>query len=171
MVHELSYLTACGIFPCTRGKSLQSCPTLGSPMDYNLPGSSVHGILQARILECVAVPSSRGSPRPRDRTWVSYVSCNGRCILNHKTTREAHNLLSLFVLISYSSLHPSTTRLWPSLRVGTQFCLPLYIQFLVHSGALYDLTICLWNDEWINKNGQRIWRDISLNLYVQVPPG
>ena len=39
----------------------QSCPTLCSPMDCSLPGSSVHGILQARILELVAIPSSRGS--------------------------------------------------------------------------------------------------------------
>ena len=41
-------------------KSLQSCPTLCNPMDYNLPGSSVHGILQARILERAAMPFSRG---------------------------------------------------------------------------------------------------------------
>ena len=40
-------------------------------MDYNLPGSSVHGILQERILECVAIPFSRGSPQPRDQTQVS----------------------------------------------------------------------------------------------------
>ena len=39
----------------------QSCPTVCNPMDYSLPGSSVHGISQARILECVAISSSRGS--------------------------------------------------------------------------------------------------------------
>ena len=39
----------------------QSCPTLSDPMDCSLPGSSVHGILQARILECIAIPFSRGS--------------------------------------------------------------------------------------------------------------
>ena len=50
---------------------LQSCLTLWDPMDCSLPGSSVHGILQARILEWVAMPSSRGSSQPRDRTWVS----------------------------------------------------------------------------------------------------
>ena len=42
-------------------KLLQLCPTLSDPMDYSPPGSSVHGILQARVLEWVAVPSSRGS--------------------------------------------------------------------------------------------------------------
>ena len=45
-------------------QSLQSCLTLGDPMDCSPPGSSVHGILQARILEWVAMPSSRGSSQP-----------------------------------------------------------------------------------------------------------
>ena len=45
------------------------------PMDYSLPVSSVHEILQARILEWVATPSSRGSSRPRDRTCVSIRTC------------------------------------------------------------------------------------------------
>ena len=58
-------------------KSLQSCLTLCDPMDRSLPGSSVHGILQARILEWGAVPFSRGSSQPRDRTRISCVFCNG----------------------------------------------------------------------------------------------
>ena len=44
---------------CARAKSLQSCSALCDPMDCSLPGSSVHGILQARILEWAAMPSSR----------------------------------------------------------------------------------------------------------------
>ena len=43
----------------------QSCPTLCDPMDYSLPGSSVHGILQARILQWVAIPFSRGTSQPQ----------------------------------------------------------------------------------------------------------
>ena len=58
-----------------RAKSLQSCLTLCHPVDYSLPGSSVYGILQARILEWVAMPSSRVSSLPRDRTQVSCGSC------------------------------------------------------------------------------------------------
>ena len=46
----------------------QSCLTLCDPMDCRSPGSSVHGILQARILEWVAISFSRGSSQPRDRT-------------------------------------------------------------------------------------------------------
>ena len=49
---------------CARAKSPQSSLTLCDPMDCRPPGSSVHGILQARILEWVAVPSSRGLPNP-----------------------------------------------------------------------------------------------------------
>ena len=44
----------------------QLCLTLCNPMDYSRPGSSVHGIIQARILEWVAIPFSRGSSQPRD---------------------------------------------------------------------------------------------------------
>ena len=52
--------------------------TLFNPMDCSLPGSSVHGISQARILEWVAISSSRGSSQPKDQT---HVSCFGRQIL------------------------------------------------------------------------------------------
>ena len=52
----------------------QSCPTLCDPVDCSLSGSSVHGILQARGLEWVAISISRGSSRPRDRTRVSHIA-------------------------------------------------------------------------------------------------
>ena len=51
----------------------QSCPTLCYPMDCSLPGSSVHGIFQARVLEWVAISFSRVSSWPRDRNWVSRI--------------------------------------------------------------------------------------------------
>ena len=54
----------------------QSCLTLGSPMGYSTPCSSVQGILQARILEWIAIPFSRGSSRPRDRTRVSRIAAD-----------------------------------------------------------------------------------------------
>ena len=52
----------------------QSCLTLCDPMDCSSPGSSVHGIIQASILEWVAIPFSRGSSRPRDQTCVSCIA-------------------------------------------------------------------------------------------------
>ena len=52
----------------------QLCPTLCDPVNCSLPGSSVHGVLQARILEWVAISISRGSSWPRDRTRVSHIA-------------------------------------------------------------------------------------------------
>ena len=54
-----------------------------TPMDCSPPGSPVHGILQARILEWAAIPFSRGSSQPRDRICISYVSCTGKQVLYH----------------------------------------------------------------------------------------
>ena len=71
--------------------SVQPCLTLRDPMDCSSPGSSVHGILWARILGWVAMPSSRGSSQIWDRTRVSCVSCFGRRVLFHWATREALN--------------------------------------------------------------------------------
>ena len=56
---------------CVCAQLLHLCPTLWDPMDCSPPGSSVHGILQARILEWIAMPSSRGPSQPRDRTQLS----------------------------------------------------------------------------------------------------
>ena len=67
----------------------RSCLTFSYPLGSSPPGYSVHGILQARILEWVAISFSRGSSRPRDRTQVSRISCNGRWILFHWATWEA----------------------------------------------------------------------------------
>ena len=74
------------IFRGVCAKSLQLYLTLCDPMDQwtvALQASLSMGILQARILEWVAMPSSRGSSRPRDPTFVSYISCIGRQVLYH----------------------------------------------------------------------------------------
>ena len=76
------------IICATAAKSLQSCPTLSDPMDCSPPGSSFHEISQARTLEWVAMPSSRGSSQPRDQTPVFCVSCIHRQILYYCTTWE-----------------------------------------------------------------------------------
>ena len=63
------------------------------PTDCSLPGSSVHGILQARTLEWVAVSFCRGSSQPRNQTWVSYIA--GRLFTNW-ATKEAHEMMDWF---------------------------------------------------------------------------
>ena len=72
------------------------CAWLCETMDCRPPGSSVHRILQARILKRVAVPSSRGSSRPRNQTHVSFVSGVGRQVLYHE-----HHLGSLIYALLY----------------------------------------------------------------------
>ena len=66
--------------PVRESEAAQSCPTLCDPMYYSPPGPSVYAILQAKILEWVAMPFSRGSSRLRDRT---HIPCIGRWILYH----------------------------------------------------------------------------------------
>ena len=66
----------------------QSC-LFAKPMDCSLPGSSVRGIFQARILEWVAISYSRGSSLFRDQTHISFISCTSMKILYHFATWEA----------------------------------------------------------------------------------
>ena len=82
-----------------------SCLTFCGPMDYSLAGSSVHGILQARILEWVAISSSRGSYWPGDQTWVSCVSCIGKCILYHCTPWQAICMVRGWEIIEFLNLY------------------------------------------------------------------
>ena len=74
--HWLLVLSCLGTFTssCMCAKLHQSCPTLCDSIDYSPPGSSVHGILQARILEWVTMPSSRESSQFRDHTQVSCIA-------------------------------------------------------------------------------------------------
>ena len=73
-------------------------------MDCSLPGSSIHGILQARILEWVAMHSCRGSCQPRDHTRVSYILCIGRWVLSHW-----HHLGSPYTVVENSKYRQTSS--------------------------------------------------------------
>ena len=81
----------------------QLCPTLCHPMDYSPPDSSVGGILQARVLEWVVIPFSRGSSQPRDQTQVSHIA--GR-FFTVWAIREAHK--RGIILIKYGISQTTT---------------------------------------------------------------
>ena len=83
----------------------QSCLTLCDPMDCSLPGSSVHEIFQARILEWVAISFSRGSSRPRDQTWVSHIA--GR-FFTIWAVREAKARQRVYIFDTKSTVHKET---------------------------------------------------------------
>ena len=82
----------------------QSCPTLCSPMDCSPPGSSVHGILQARILEWVAAPFSRGDSPPRDRTQISCIA--GRFFTIWATREARFDRNASFNPPEFNYVHP-----------------------------------------------------------------
>ena len=83
VINPSSLICFCGVYvcvcvcvcACTHARSVtQSCPILWDPKNCSPPGSSVHGILQAKMLEWVAMPSSRGSSQPRNWTCVSCIA-------------------------------------------------------------------------------------------------
>ena len=86
----------------------QLCPTLCNPMDYSLPGSSVLGILQARVLEWITFPFSRESSQPRDWTWVS---CIAGGFFTIWVTREAPMCVSICLKIVFKAKNNLSFRL------------------------------------------------------------
>ena len=94
LIYSINY-----IYMCTHAKSLQSCLTLGNPMDCSLPGSSVHEDFQARILEWVVMPSSRRSPQTRDRTHICYVSWIGRQVLYHVQIIYLYESMEIYLIL------------------------------------------------------------------------
>ena len=106
----------------------QSHLTLWNPTDCSPPGSSVHGILQARILECVAIPFSRGSSQPRDRTQVC---CTADRFFTVSATRETSkkgcaNFLKMYdpwiaILYYTQQLHINDTHIHRLLLIHSEF--------------------------------------------------
>ena len=78
----------------SESEAAQLCPTLYDPMDCSLPGSSVHGIFQARVLEWVSISFSRGSSQSRDQTCVSSIA--GRRFINWATRKPSQVLICQF---------------------------------------------------------------------------
>ena len=118
-------------------KSLQSCLILCNSMDSIPPGSSIHGINQARILEWVVMPSSRGSSWPRDRT------CIGRQVLY----QECH-LGSLFLILWLNNSY--NMKLWlQNIYWAGSFnnliSISPYFSYFLSLNLLHQLT-------WWNKN-------------------
>ena len=111
----------CSITFEVEGEVAHSCPTLCDPVDCNLRVFSIHGILQARILEWIAVSFSRGSSRPRDLTRVSRI---GGRRFNVWATREALSYLNCFAFLFGGRSIDFTACLSPLWSKGVEVCLP-----------------------------------------------
>ena len=132
---------------------LQQCPSLCNPMDYNPPGSFIHGILQAGILEWVAGPSSRGSPRPGDRPISLMFPVLAGMSFTTSATWEAcltRYILSISYFISksvwskqvYFPLH------MPWLMLRADFLFVQQVTFMskkiLHLGENWQACLCPW---------------------------
>ena len=163
---------------------VKSCLTLCDPVECSLPGSSVHGILQARILEWVAISFSRGSSRPRDSTWVSHIA--GRRF-NLWATREAPFLLyrSLLIIEVYWNTEWSrakTNRVLPRKCTGhnkhplptTQektLCMDITRWSTPKSDWLYSLQPKMEKLYTVSKNKTRSWLWLRpWTPYCQIQP-
>ena len=87
---------------CMHALSFQSCPTLCNPVSRSLPGSFVRGVFLARILEWVALPSSRGSSQPRDRTCISCVCCTADRFFTAEPLGLCHTVSPCCLSVSYA---------------------------------------------------------------------
>ena len=119
-IYNISFVSLLSVVEiCEKWKCVtQSCPTLCNPMTIALPtGSSVHGILQARILERVAIPSFRGFSQPRDGTPVSALQATFYRLNQQGSPINTRNLCFL-LFKQYNILIYSCLTLYRSLRIS-----------------------------------------------------
>jgi len=113
-------------------------------MDYSLPGSSVHGIFQTRVLEWVAISFSRGSSQPRDGTRVSRTA--GRCFTIW-ATREAHHIFSALTLLTSSDKNPCDY-IGPTRKIQANLLISGFLRtsanFLLPWGEVYSHMLGMW---------------------------
>ena len=122
----------------------QSCPTICNPVDCSWPGSSVHGILQARILEWVAISFSRESSQPRDQTLVSCMA--GRCFILWATREFPVNFTSnLMLTLVWQAVPVHSLEVGDPCSKGLDWC-------VLHSDFLrnwpYHLSYAISSRKW-----------------------
>ena len=144
----------------------QSCPTLCYPMDCSTPGSSVHGILQARILKWVTISFSRVSSQFMDRTCIS---CLGRQILYHWATWEAPSpaFTLFFMFPTYTHIQSKPNVLGnvssSDIRVSLLMSTPLRISWQCLAHKRHSMTIYLFHEQ------RNQWMDESLTFFFTNP--
>ena len=118
----------------------QLCLTLHDSMDCSLPGPSVYRILQARKLEWVVIPFSRGSSRPRDRTQVSALQASSLYLIQQGSPKLPSN-----PAIQLLGIDPEKT------MVQKDTCTPVFTAALLTIAKTWRQPKCSSTDEWIKK--------------------
>ena len=123
----------------------QLCPTFCDPMYSSPPGSSVHEILQAKILECIAILFSKGSSRHRDQTWVSCII--GRWILYQLSHQRCLITLRYFILIGKSTFFPYkflNSSYTHKMLYNIKILCKIFIMILFHLKIQRSFSQCWW---------------------------
>ena len=154
-LHTLLLLVVYIVFMCA--KSLQSCLTLGDHVNYSPPGSSVHGILQAKILGLVAIPFSRETSQPKDGTWVSHIAGRFFTVCD---TREALVVCITYVIFWYpiNVFKPCCLMIW------TSPCAWHDVAESKHrcgQGGAFNLSLSPTTDIWGHHSAGREWLFLS----------
>ena len=145
----------------------QSCLALCDPMGYSRQTPLSMGILQTRLLEWVAMPSSRESSRPRDETWVSYVSRIGRQILYWSATWRSlvYKVCAELCLVTQSCLTLGTHGLWPT-RLLCHACLQGIYSLVLSKYTEWIFILPSWKPSQVTRSKQallsplRQWRKL-----------
>ena len=154
----------------------ESCLSLCDPMDWSPPGSSVLGVSQARILEWIAMPSSRGSFRPKDWTLVSWVSCIGMRVLYHychiifhyQITTEGGKELRIWKCtgeIFKTEAWPLEKKKRPKICFSSSPPAILFFPRDVDGGVGEESTVNLcispWSAAWVQLSTSELWLDTT----------
>ena len=135
----------------------QSCPTLCDPMDCSSPGSSVHGVFQARILEWVAISSFWGSSQPSDWTFLSRISCFGKRILYHLRSPPVY----------YLARNGKCRKIWQEIRVQRGCVEMKFFLFLERNVfSVPKLLFCFLSFWWQEKPSKNRWRHLEYILII-----
>ena len=130
-------------------KLLQSCLTLCDPMKCGWPGSSLHGIVQARTLEWIAVTISRGSSWPESQNNISYFSCIGSQVLYTTSSDMVISYYIMKILKTYNEC----------------FCLNWFL-FFIHIWLLLqgNLSLCAY---WFKNTGNSFYVIFYNKIFLQ----
>ena len=137
-------------------KLLQLCPALYEPLNCSSPGTSVDGILQARILELVAMPSSRGSHRPRDQTHISYAACIGRHVLYDQFPLGSPKWRISTYKYKYLYKYPYLININVHIQGESNLILPSFLSASRPSSTLSRIRGLQWRWAWLDLLGLKL---------------